>query len=112
MYNTSEAVAFDDGGDINISAGSLLITDGAVVSANTYGNNNGGDVVVFADNILLDRGGGILSSTFGSGEAGRVAITALENITLRGSDPDYSRRFAQFGRIIVDNVGPESGIFS
>jgi filamentous hemagglutinin family protein len=73
------------GGDINITARSLRVTNGAVVSATTFGKGNAGSVNIFArDTVTFDGVGSnqVSSSAFssvestGEGNGGSVNITA------------------------------------
>ena len=71
------------GGDVTVEAGSLTVTNGAVVSVNTLGNGNAGNVTVTAKSIALDGttpdGQGVSAigsqvSPTGSGHGGEVTV--------------------------------------
>jgi filamentous hemagglutinin family protein len=73
-----------DGGDINIMTGSLLVTQGAQLTAATFGEGKAGNVnIVARDTVSLDGVGsdGFPSAAFSSveetgiGDAGNVSIT-------------------------------------
>jgi len=65
------------GGDINISAGSLIIKNGSELDTSTSGKGNAGDVTITAsDSILLDNSK--ISSSLrnaATGKGGNIAIT-------------------------------------
>ena len=66
---TGQPPAVGDGGDINITTGSLSITRGAGVFANTRGQGNGGRVIINArDTVLIDgeKSNGAASGVFSS----------------------------------------------
>jgi len=80
------------GGNINLSAGSIRLDGGGLVSTDlnpttrisavsgtptaTTGTAKGGDIVIRADRLELVNSAQITSSTFGAGNAGRIEITA------------------------------------
>lgn len=75
--------AIGQGGNIQISTGSLFLTNGAQLTVATSGQGNAGSVIINArDQILLDdasnsgRAGGILTSSFTSGsvQAGNIVL--------------------------------------
>jgi filamentous hemagglutinin family protein len=66
---TGQPPAVGDGGDINITSGSLSITRGAGVFANTRGRGNAGRVIINArDTVLIDgeKSNGAASGVFSS----------------------------------------------
>ncbi len=80
-------------GDINITTGSLSLTNGTLLSANTLGEGNAGDIIINAsDRVSLDRASAIFSSvgavnlnTIGVGEGGDIRITTGSLILTDGS---------------------------
>ena len=76
----------EDSGRVDIRADTLSLTDGAVISADTYGAGKGGTVVIEARNITLTNGGMVAAGTFGSGQGGAVVIKAQETLTALGTD--------------------------
>jgi len=70
--------AVGNGGVINITTGSLYLSNGAVVNARTYGQGNAGDVNINArDTVSFDRSSYALSSveSTGVGKGGDITIT-------------------------------------
>ena len=63
------------GGGIDISANSILIQNSSI-STVTNGSGNGGDVRLTAQSLLSLRGGRIYANTGGSGKGGNVTLTA------------------------------------
>ena len=72
------------GGKIDITAGSLSLTDGAELS-NAASEGRGGDINIQAGNIFVKDGGQIISSTFGKGDAGKISIATSDGIFLDGT---------------------------
>lgn len=68
-FSTVASTGIGQGGDIDITTGSLFVTDGAVVTASTFGRGNAGRVRINADNQISLEGG--------SGVASLVGLTAM-----------------------------------
>ncbi|NET03355.1 MAG: filamentous hemagglutinin N-terminal domain-containing protein [Symploca sp. SIO2B6] len=68
------------GGDIEVSANSLSISDGGVISAITSNQSNAGNILLQIDELLLLRNGGIISTEAGTpgagGNGGNIIIDA------------------------------------
>ena len=112
--------ATGQGGVITITTPSLNILDGAVLSARSQSDFPGGNIIVNANTLEIGSGGQILSTAFSEGNAGNITINVSERISIAGSDPTFSDRFAQlvdlFGEeqalVTIDPVSPQSGIFA
>ncbi|WP_208342039.1 filamentous hemagglutinin N-terminal domain-containing protein [Aetokthonos hydrillicola] len=76
--------AVGNGGNINLSAGSLSLTNGGQINAflDSGAVGRGGNIKVQAGNISVTDGGTISSSTLGQGNAGNISITANDGISL------------------------------
>jgi filamentous hemagglutinin family protein len=73
---------------IEINTGSLILADGAEISAPTYDKGNGGEINITAtDRISLTDGAQINVNTFSQGNAGAIKITATNKIALSGEKP-------------------------
>lgn len=64
------------GGNINVTANNLQVTDGAVLDATTVTNSTGGDITVKANTLSVESGK-ILTSTSGAGNAGSLTFQPL-----------------------------------
>ncbi len=111
-FTTVRETGIGDGGDINITTGSLRVSNAAVVSARTRGQGNGGNIIVHANTLEAINGGQVITTSDFSGEAGDIILNVTQNVILSGSDPTYSARLAQFGFEAIDNVGSASGVFA
>jgi filamentous hemagglutinin family protein len=103
-------------GDINIEAGRLLMSNGVVAGAPTFGAGNGGNLTIRANNVelvsstlyngttnattgqggnitveaqrlILRDGGAFASFSLSDGASGNIAIKASESVELSGSLP-------------------------
>jgi filamentous hemagglutinin family protein len=87
-----EAGGVGNGGDINITARSLSLTNGAELNTSVRealdplpgGNGNGGDLTINADNLSLRDSAEISASTFSVGNAGNIVINATDSVSLDG----------------------------
>lgn len=110
LFTSTEQGASGEGGNIQVTTNALGLSDGAVLSARTVNAFRGGDIFVDANTLNLTGGGQILTTAYSSGRAGNITVNAADSITLAGSDPTYSERLEQFGRLVVDNDGPASAM--
>ena len=72
---TVDSTGVGEGGDINISTGSLLVNDEAFIRTDNLGKGNAGDIkITAASNVFLTAGGEISADTTGEGSAGDIII--------------------------------------
>jgi filamentous hemagglutinin family protein len=62
-------------GNLQINAGSLLVTDGAALSASTFGQGNAGSVIINADDRVVFDNSDVFSNVESIGNGGDVRIT-------------------------------------
>ena len=108
-----------NGGNIDLTSSSLVIRDGALISASTSaGTGNGGNIALQVDTLDAFNGGQIMSITRSRGNAGTITINARDRISLSGSDVLYAERQLAYlpgGKDYYDveyNIGPLSGIYA
>ncbi|MCC0177781.1 filamentous hemagglutinin N-terminal domain-containing protein [Waterburya agarophytonicola K14] len=140
IYTTAEFTAFGRGGDINIDAQTLNMTNEAQIGALTWGEGNAGDININAQEISatefarilgnaeafsfgnagnvniqvndlsLVDGGQISATTFGDGNAGIVSLDA-DTIELVGStDPTQDFITGIFSTSDLDTLGNAGAI--
>jgi len=95
------------GGDINITARSLSLTNGGEVNASTFGTGDAGSISITADDrFFLDGGSGVFSGvgTIGAGNGGDINIKARLLELANGSLLNVSNLSSQgdAGNIVVD----------
>jgi large exoprotein involved in heme utilization and adhesion len=76
IFSNVNVGAIGKGGDINITAGELSLTDGAQLNASTLGNGAAGniDIDIRSTNLNLTNGGQISAQSQGTGRAGNITI--------------------------------------
>jgi filamentous hemagglutinin family protein len=70
------------GGDVNVTAASLLVEGGASIGASTFGSGAGGGVNLFCGSLTVDTGAGVGSTSSGTGSAGSLLVQSSGPITL------------------------------
>jgi filamentous hemagglutinin family protein len=89
-FSSVEAGGVGNGGDINITARSLSLTNGAELNTSVRealdplsgGNGNGGDLTINTDNLSLRDRAEISASTFSVGNAGNIVINSTDSVSL------------------------------
>ena len=99
------ATVTDQGGNIAISAGNLLLQSGGV-SALSTGTQSGGNIVVTAKGpITMEAGATISASGTGSGDAGNINVRASGPIELNAGRVTTSSLDGKGGSIAVRGAG-------
>jgi filamentous hemagglutinin family protein len=94
------------GGSITLDiAGSLRLLNGSFISSETDGPNDGGSINIHAGSITLDRGASVsCSSPFDVGRAGEIVVQADNSILLNhNSSINTSAPNSSGGNITVDS---------
>ena len=74
-------------GNINITADSIFVDGGEISSDVIEGTiGNGGNIKIIADSLSLTNGGVIATSTFSTGKAGEITINLSDRLTIDGAD--------------------------
>jgi filamentous hemagglutinin family protein len=76
--STLDLGAVGRGGDIEITARSLSVLNGAELSASTFGAGNAGKITLSADTVGLSSGGRLLTTTSSSGRAGDIRVNTAD----------------------------------
>ncbi|MBN3941117.1 S-layer family protein, partial [Nostoc sp. NMS9] len=71
-------------GGVLIKTGLLEVTNGAELSANTFGKGDAGSVSIFANTFEASNGGQVSTITSGESDAGNITFQVKDNITLSG----------------------------
>ncbi|MEH1826809.1 MAG: S-layer family protein [Nostoc sp.] len=71
-----------EGGDININARTLSITNHGVLSSSSTGQGNAGDININTRTVSLDNEG-IIAAQTNSGDGGNISLTATDLLLLR-----------------------------
>jgi large exoprotein involved in heme utilization and adhesion len=81
-FTTVGETGVGNGGDINITTDSLVVTNGAVVSVKSEGTGNAGNLKVTANSVQLDNGGQLIAET-ASGEGGNINLQVEDLLLMR-----------------------------
>jgi filamentous hemagglutinin family protein len=116
VTNQVESGASGNGGTISITAGSLSITDGARLSASTFGQGNAGDILIDArDQVSLNNGASIRNNGE-QGDGGDIPITTrvllVDNGALLGT---YTSGQGDAGDVLIDaqdRVSLDNGVIT
>ncbi|MDV2994983.1 MAG: hypothetical protein N4J56_004637 [Chroococcidiopsis sp. SAG 2025] len=80
IFNNVETGSTGKGGNINVKTGSLRLSNGAVLVANTQGQGDAGSLQITAtnpnDSVVFESGSFIQTDSFSQSNAGNVTITA------------------------------------
>ncbi len=110
LLTSTEGNATGDGGLIEVNAGTLRLSDAAVLSARTQTAGTGGGILVNVDTLELLNGGQILATAFSSGSSGAIIVNAKDKITLSGRDPTYIDRILQIFNNYVAQFGVDEAV--
>lgn len=112
ILNTIEQEALGQGGDIQIAAGSLSITNGGKLDASVFGKGIGGNIIINAHNTVSVDGGvrGVAGSAIfstleetGIGSAGSIDLkTESLSLTNGGEIQSLTRGQGNAGNIIIN----------
>jgi len=97
-----------DGGDIDIKADRLEVTDNGVITSGSLGDGRGGDIAIDVNRLEIDRGY-ISSSVRGSGDGGDITINAKEAVNVSGSGKDDSGLLGEYYGIYAQTLGTGDG---
>jgi hypothetical protein len=74
-----------NGGIITVNAGSIVYRKQSSLGSNTYGSGNAGQITLNADTILFEDQSGMSTNTEGRGNAGQIVINARSILIRRES---------------------------
>jgi large exoprotein involved in heme utilization and adhesion len=80
--STVEAGAVGNGGGINVTTGSLSVTNGALLSSSSQGNGAAGNIEVAAHSIKLDNLANLTAET-AIGKGGNITLQDLDLLLMR-----------------------------
>ena len=112
VFVSTERGAIGSTGSVLIETGRLHVSDAGVINGLTSNTSDGGSIVINANDLALTGGGQIIATTRGAGQAGRITLNIREQASFSGIDSNFGDRFSRFGGDVVNNQGPESGVFA
>ncbi|EAZ88804.1 Filamentous haemagglutinin-like protein [Crocosphaera chwakensis CCY0110] len=125
----NQAYAEGNAGDINLETQRLIISDGAIIDAATFGSGRAGDVTIKASESIQLRGGelltGIFAQTanaeFATGNAGNMVIETQQLEILDGAQISVASRNGSQGgdltvraseSIVISGTSPDATLTS
>ncbi|NEO82198.1 filamentous hemagglutinin N-terminal domain-containing protein, partial [Moorena sp. SIO4G3] len=72
-------------GELNITTGQLIVSDGALVSASTASEGDGGDVTITTGQLIVSDGAQVNAITTGEGDGGNLTVDASESVQVIGT---------------------------
>ncbi|GAB4366022.1 MAG: hypothetical protein Kow00121_03040 [Elainellaceae cyanobacterium] len=85
-FTTVRSTAVGNAGGISITTGSLEVTNGAEVSAATFGRGNAGNITFDASTLIISGGAQVLAATTSTGNGGSIVVNAPVSVDVRGVD--------------------------
>ncbi|QLE41831.1 filamentous hemagglutinin N-terminal domain-containing protein [Nostoc sp. C052] len=108
-----ESGAVGNGGDIQISAPSVSLTDFAVLSSGNDGQGNSGNIQLQARSLTLSNGGSVGTQSSGRGNSGDLLVNALDSVSVSGIvtliNPQTREKFTTGSRLATSALGDGNG---
>lgn len=141
IFSRVGANATGTGGNIQIFANTLEMTNSAFINASTLGqgsagtvrievqdrvtlndssvlsvvtrqaNGNGGEIFLSANTLELLNGGQLSANSSGRGNAGNITVQVRDRVSLDGNSPTSSSRSAIFSSLDETGVGNSGNLF-
>ncbi|WP_413167890.1 filamentous hemagglutinin N-terminal domain-containing protein [Capilliphycus salinus ALCB114379] len=86
IRNSIDIDAIGQPGNINVTAHSLTLNDGAFLGTVLLGQGNAGNINIVTNSLVMSNQAGLGALTFGQGNAGVVSISATDSVELSGSN--------------------------
>jgi large exoprotein involved in heme utilization and adhesion len=103
-FDTSAGSA-GQGGNVNVMAANLRLTDKAIIKTSTEGPGNGGNINVSVGNLTLSNGASVTAESSSqnndAGNAGNIQLTAADTILLDGGTITTGAAQASGGNITL-----------
>jgi filamentous hemagglutinin family protein len=95
IFSTIARQVVGDGGDINITAGSLFLTNGSLIANSNDGRGDSGNINITAHSLFLNNGARLISLTAGKGNAGNIVVQATDSISVNSGAQLRTDTFGQ-----------------
>jgi len=105
-------VGFGASGDavsLNIQANHIILDNG-IISSSVDGIGEGGDIEIRADFLTITNGGQLSALISGSGDSGNILIEVEDEISIDGADPVYGFPSGIFSSTLPSGVGSGGNI--
>jgi filamentous hemagglutinin family protein len=92
LSKISSVAGTGNAGVVTVSAsGAVTVSNGAQISATTFGISSGGNINVSAGTLSILNGAEITTHTFGAGTAGNIAISVATALMLEGPPVPFEK---------------------
>lgn len=99
-----------EGGDINLQATKIEMTNRAQITSNSKGSDKGGGIQIKADNLILLNGSNVSASAFGTDDRREVKANA-HNIRVSGVHPElYLHSATNEGTLSPSSKASQAGL--
>lgn len=90
LIATGTGITGENAGNLDIQAGRVDLTGGAVISASSFGAGDSGDLSLTAQQLRIQDGSSISAAAFDAGDGGILTIQADDLIKVSGASDDGS----------------------
>ncbi len=104
-----DSTAIGNGGDMEITANSLLLDNGGLLFTQTFGKGDAGNITINANSFEAVNGGRINTSTSSSENAGTITLNVKDKITFSGTGQGF--RSGLFAATSAESTGKGGSIF-
>jgi filamentous hemagglutinin family protein len=101
LSNITKQPIKGNGGDINITAGSLVVRYGGQLVANSYGDGNAGNISITTGSLSVTNEAFLTASANGQGNGGDITINASGSVSFI----DGSSAFSNLGFCQTNTIG-------
>ncbi|MCC5603768.1 two-partner secretion domain-containing protein [Nostoc favosum] len=88
LFGLAQPNSTGDAGDLTIRSNTLLVRDGAQVSADTFGTGKGGNLTIKTNTLQVRDGAQVSADTLGTGKGGNLSVDA-QDVQLIGGDSQF-----------------------
>ena len=98
-------------GNISFDIAQDILIDGSAIAnfVQEFAQGNGGDIMINTSNLTLTNGAQISASTFGIGNAGKIDITASDSITVTGESRQVFTSLSVIASLVLGTAEGNSG---
>ena len=113
FISATTKTAIGQGGNVQITTGTLSIVDGAAINSSTRNATASGNIDINANAVNLTNGSQLIANTSSLGKAGNITLNVTGNVLISGGNPNSSSLPEPFVNAdVISNNGAPSGIFT
>ena len=113
FISATTKTAIGQGGNVQITTGTLSIADGAAINSSTRNATESGNIDINSNAVNLTNGSQLIANTSSLGKAGNITLNVTGNVLISGGNPNSSSLPEPFVNAdVISNNGAPSGIFT